>query len=269
MRKAVLSFVAIATASTGWACSGADGVGGGTGAGSQPTEILDASAPFEDALAPPGQAIADASPPEDATYLGTVDSSYGLPIEDASAPPFTQDSSWPGPIEDASAPPMTIEDASAPVTILDSSPGELDAEYCPAPPAGHSACWASCCTPAGAISSFTSASDVASAVLGRWRFCSAISTWQSLGPPDAVGVEFLAGGTLYFLFDGPAGPSRGAGFADAWSYDVVASGDSYQVALHPSADSSWSSSVLYSACPRELEFTSLGFGGPGLLVAVE
>ena len=253
MRKAVLSFVAIATASTGWACSGTDGVGAGTGAGSQPTEILDASGgPFEDAAAPPGQAIApvhgtmeDSGVPEfeDASYLGTEDSSYT-------------------PIEDASAPPTTILDSSA-------SPGELDAEYCPAPPAGHSACWASCCTPAGAVSTFASAPDVASAVLGRWRFCSAIATWQSLGPPDAVGVEFLAGGTMYFLFDGPTGPSRGAGFTDAWSYDVVPDGDSYQLALHPSADSSWSSSILYSACPRELEFTSLGFGGPGLLVAVE
>jgi hypothetical protein len=117
------------------------------------------------------------------------------------------------------------------------------------------------------VEAFSSASDVATAVTGRWRFCSSIATWHSFGPPDAAGIEFAPGGTLYFLVEGPTGESRGAGFAYEWTYDVDTSDGVYQLDLHPTADSGWSSTIRYSPCPRELEFTSLGFGGPGFLVA--
>jgi hypothetical protein len=280
MRKTVLSLVAVASVSIGWGCSGVDTVGASPGSGGQPPgETLDASGPF------PTEAGTGTVPPEEDASAPAVGDSGAcpFPMADSAAPPYTYDASPPE-AEDAVAPPYTYDasppvmadsaappytyDASFPVMGDSGAPIDVpDADVCPAPPPGQSACWASCCTPAGAVEAFSSASDVATAVTGRWRFCSSIATWHSFGPPDAVGIEFAPGGTLYFLVDGPTGESRGAGFAYEWTYDVDTSDGVYQLDLHPTADSGWSSTIRYSPCPRELEFTSLGFGGPGFLVA--
>jgi hypothetical protein len=122
----------------------------------------------------------------------------------------------------------------------------------------------SCSTPAGTIQPLKTLPDVYAALEGKWRICTPTFV-GSVAPADAIGLEFGAGsstptpkgssvgGQAYYLVQGPAGPVRGQGFAYQLTYDVSPEGAGYfQLNIHPSPNSGFGGSFIYSPSPREL-----------------
>jgi hypothetical protein len=270
MKRSTGSIAVLVMAASGWACSAS------TGKDEVPNGWEYADAP------PPGVVVEDAQAPIETIDAGvgypvppTLDAGIGYPVpfptEDAGVGCPTEDSSAPFPMEDASAPYPT-EDASFP--FLDAGIG-FDSSFpvpdaappiCTDPPPGASACWASCCTPAGPNADLSSAAQVTSAITGAWQFCSAIDRWHVVGPSDAAGVEFTSDGLVYFLVPQAGGLVRGPGFLYQWSYQVEPVDGTFQVSLFPSDDSGFSSAIRYSPCPRELQLDALDLGEPAFLV---
>ncbi len=164
-----------------------------------------------------------------------------------------------------------------------------DSPACATMPSGNDAsCWASCCIPAGTLQPLASVAQFYAAVAGRWEFCSGLENWQGLGAPaDAIGAEFApvlpsdqscedagAGdctvGDMYLLVQGPSGPVRGSGFAYQWTYNVsdeIASGrDYFSFTLTNAGGGNWTTTLVYSPCPTEVEVASLGYKGGGTMV---
>jgi hypothetical protein len=120
---------------------------------------------------------------------------------------------------------------------------------------------ATCSTPPGSVEPFSTIERVYAWVRGKWLFCTGRETWQT-APSDAIGVEFTpgssaptaggstAGGNMYYLVQGPSGPTRGAGFNYQLTYDVSPEG---QFNVHPAPNSGFWLRLKYSACPRELD----------------
>jgi hypothetical protein len=163
--------------------------------------------------------------------------------------------------------------------IPDSGPLQPANACNPAPPGSDASCYASCCTPAGTIEPYTSVDQLYSSLLGKWQFCTGIENWQWLGAPtDAIGVEFApsstppptdggpVSGDMYFLVQGSSGPVRGTSADYQGSYG--ADRDAwYSIGLYgPNGHNGWSTTVLYSPCPTELDITSIGYNNGGVLV---
>jgi hypothetical protein len=128
-------------------------------------------------------------------------------------------------------------------------------------------CPAACGTPAGAVYTFSSDVEVATALTGRWQICAGRgNTFPA--PADMIGVEFgsasvqqrafgpVIGGDLYYLVAGANGPERGAGFDYQLTYDVTPLGPgAFQLNMHPTPNSGFGGSPRYSPCPHEFEIS--------------
>jgi len=132
---------------------------------------------------------------------------------------------------------------------------------------GNCTTTATCSTPAGPLYTFTSVSDVYSAMVGTWQICPGAGNIFATAPADTIGVEYgpasaqvtangsTVGGNMYFLVQGPNGPVRGAGFDYQLTYDIppVGGPDFFQLYMHPDPMSGFVTALRYSPCPRELQ----------------
>ena len=145
---------------------------------------------------------------------------------------------------------------------------------------GAPSCSATCGTPAGVETKFTSTQQIYAAVEGKWQFCADAGVWGELGAPsDAIGIEFgpgssaaasngggwTVGGDAYYLVQGPTGPVRGTGFAYQSTYsvaDVTAVNGTFQFNLYSGPGRFTPGHVRYSPCPKELVLGFIGSGSP-------
>jgi hypothetical protein len=140
---------------------------------------------------------------------------------------------------------------------------------------GGSTCAATCATPAGTVQGFSSVEEVYAALVGLWQICPGAGRTFPTAPPDTIGVEYgpaspaptpngsTAGGNMYYLVQGAAGPVRGAGFDYQLTYDVSPEGPgAFQLNMHPAPNSGFGGTFRYSPCPREFEISG-GSANPG------
>jgi hypothetical protein len=132
------------------------------------------------------------------------------------------------------------------------------------------------CPRAGPLQNVNTISDAAVAVVGRWQICTGLNNVLSFNAPsDTVGMEFAQattgggycsqqgsgtcmGGNLYYLVQGSSGLVRGQGFAYELEYELVAIGG-LELDLSVAPNGGWTTSIRYSANPRALDITSLGY----------
>ena len=79
-------------------------------------------------------------------------------------------------------------------------------------------------------------------------------------PSDTVGIEYTADQHMYYLVDGPNGPTRGAGFAYQLTYEVL---DGGQLDMHPVPNATFFGSLSYSPCPREIQIAPFAYNEAG------
>jgi hypothetical protein len=120
----------------------------------------------------------------------------------------------------------------------------------------------SCSTPAGPEQPITTLDEAYAAIEGRWRVCTHPFT---LGPADVIGIQYgpgstaptgdgvTVGGLMYYLVDGPSGPTPGEGFAYQLTYNIgVVDGTAFQLDMKSSLGA-FGGGFIYSPSPRELE----------------
>jgi hypothetical protein len=129
-------------------------------------------------------------------------------------------------------------------------------------------CPSTCDTPAGTVYAFQSTAEIYAAIAGAWQICAGAGRTFPTAPADTIGVEYgpvsaettagesTAGGNMYFLKQGSAGPERGAGFDYQLTYDVSPEGPGqWQLNMHPTPNSGFGGSFRYSPCPREFQIS--------------
>jgi hypothetical protein len=122
------------------------------------------------------------------------------------------------------------------------------------------ACAATCGTPAGPVAALSD-NEAYTSLAGRWQICSGRDLWAMVGAPsDTIGIEYTADQNMYYLVDGPDGPTRGAGFAYQLTYDVLPSG---QFDMHPEPNAGFFGFLSYSPCPREIQIAPFAYNEAG------
>ncbi len=127
-------------------------------------------------------------------------------------------------------------------------------------------CISNCSTPAGTVQTFSSVSEVYSALVGLWQICPGSGNTYPGAPADTIGVEYgqassqvtsngsTVGGNMYYLVQGAAGPVRGSGFNYQLTYNVSPEGTNlFQLNMHPMPNAGFGGSFRYSPCPREFQ----------------
>lgn len=141
------------------------------------------------------------------------------------------------------------------------------------------------CPAASSPQAVSSPSAGATVFPGRWQVCSGEANVLAFTQTsDVVGMEFgpatsgggycgtetdCLGGPLYYLVQGDAGALvRGQGFAYQAAYELSGEGNEFFLDLSPQPNGGWTTSVLYSSTPQEIDITSLGYNTGAVLVAL-
>lgn len=125
-----------------------------------------------------------------------------------------------------------------------------------------------------------SASEFANAVVGSWQVCTGLENLRSFtATDDVLGMQFAPttsggggcagapdciGGNLYWLVQGLSGLVPGSGSAYRGAYWIVDG----ELWLSPGSVGSWSTAILYSTDPRELDITTVDYTDGATLLGI-